>query len=108
AIHTALDAGDIVIVFPEGSRGEPEKLQKYKSGIYHLLRDHPEVPVHPVFLHGLGKALPKGTFVFVPIFCDIFVGEPFRYREDKTAFMVELERRMKALADEGGAAPWDG
>src|SRR5699024_4478902 len=54
-IYDALDQNDIVILFPEGSRGEPEQITRYKSGIYYLLKERPEVPVYPVFMHGLGK-----------------------------------------------------
>src|SRR5699024_2131493 len=63
-IYEALDQNDIVILFPEGSRGEPEKITRFKSGIYYLLRERPDVPVYPVFMHGLGKALPKGAKLF--------------------------------------------
>jgi 1-acyl-sn-glycerol-3-phosphate acyltransferase len=108
AIHAALDDGDIVIIFPEGSRGEPEVIQRYRSGIYHLVQDRPDVPIYPVFLHGLGKALPKGTYLLVPIFCDIFVGQPFNYREPKSEFMGELTARMESLASEGKFTVWDG
>ncbi len=107
-ICSALDAGDIVVIFPEGSRGEPEKLQKYRSGIYHLARERPHVSIYPVFLHGLGKALPKGTLMLVPIFCDIFIGQSFQSQKDKGEFMIELVQRMKSLSDEGSSAPWDG
>ncbi|MDO5359216.1 MAG: lysophospholipid acyltransferase family protein, partial [Jeotgalicoccus sp.] len=56
----ALDDDGIIILFPEGSRGEAEQLSKYKSGIYYLMREKPKVPIVPLFIHGLGKALPKG------------------------------------------------
>jgi hypothetical protein len=61
-----------------------------------------------VFLHGLGKALPRGDFLLVPFFIDLFVGEPLAIdRDDKDAFMAELDRRMQALAAEGQFPAWE-
>ena len=103
----ALDRGDILILFPEGTRGEPERAAAFKSGVAHLAQRRPEVPVVPVFLHGLGKALPKGETVLVPFFCDVFIGEPMRWTGNKAGFMVALAARMDALAAEGRFQPWE-
>jgi 1-acyl-sn-glycerol-3-phosphate acyltransferase len=106
-VHEALANGDIVILYPEGSRGEPEKLQNYKSGIFHLTRGCPDVPIYPTFMHGLGKALPKGDFLLVPFNCHVVVGDPFYWKPNKKEFMNDLNNRMAALADEGDFPPWE-
>jgi len=107
-VYEALDKNDIVILFPEGSRGEPEKVARLKSGIYYLLKERPNVPIYPVFMHGLGKSLPKGDPVFVPFFCDVFIGKPFYYRGSrKKEFMSKLEKKMNSLAEEGNFPTWD-
>ena len=103
----ALDRKDIIILFPEGTRGEPEKLSQFKKGVAHLTERYPAVPVTPVFLHGLGKALPKDDCIFVPFFCDVLVGEPMVHQTDKVGFMNTLNARFKALADEGHFSAWD-
>lgn len=102
----ALDRGDILIIFPEGSRGEPEVMGRFKRGIAALAARRPDVSVHPVFLHGLGKALPKDDPILVPFFCDVFVGEPMRGVEDQAAFMAELGARMQSLAGELPRVEW--
>jgi 1-acyl-sn-glycerol-3-phosphate acyltransferase len=106
-VAEAVERGDIVIVFPEGTRGEPERLGEFKSGVAHLARRYPELPFYPVFLHGLGKTLPRGEALLVPFFCDVFVGPPMTWTGDKAKFMEELTCRMTALAAEGNFPPWE-
>jgi 1-acyl-sn-glycerol-3-phosphate acyltransferase len=106
-VHAALAQGDLVILYPEGSRGEPEKLQNYKTGIYHLTKGCPDVPIYPTFMHGLGKALPKGDFILVPFNIHVAIGDPFYWQPHKREFMNELNQSMVDLAEEGDFAPWD-
>ena len=105
-VKESLERGDILIFFPEGSRGDPEKLTEFKGGVARLVERFPHVPVVPVFMHGLGKALPKGEAILVPFFVDVFVGEPLHYGGDRDAFLRELRARMDALAVEGSFPPW--
>ncbi len=105
-IEAALAAGDILILFPEGSRGEPEKRSALKSGIAHLMEDAPAVPVIPIYLHGLGKALPKGEWLPIPFFADGWVGEPLTWQGERATTMQALEARFQALEALGRHDDW--
>ena len=106
-ISNALDNGDIVLLFPEGTRGEPEQMNELQSGIAHLARRHPSVPVIPVFMRGLGKALPKGEAILVPFFCDVVFGLPLPSGLRKSEFMNQLNESITELASELKGGDWD-
>ena len=107
ACEEALDRGDILIIFPEGSRGEPEAFAQFKKGIGHLARARVNVPVIPVFMHGLGKALPKDSFLLVPFNCDVIAGEKLTWQGDMNGFMETLQSRMSDLAGQIHMSPWE-
>jgi len=93
----ALAAKKIVIIFPEGTRGEPGKFSEIKSGIWHLSQQCPEVPVIPVYMHGLDRSMGKGQKIPVPFFIDIFIDEPLFYDADKVTFKQSLFTRFVTL-----------
>ncbi|GGE84670.1 1-acyl-sn-glycerol-3-phosphate acyltransferase [Stappia taiwanensis] len=105
--HEALERGEILILFPEGTRGQPEEMATLKKGVAFLAAKAPEVPVVPVFTHGLGKALPKGSFLLVPFFCDIFVGAPIHWPGSRPDFMTQLNAAFETLSREKTFAPWE-
>lgn len=76
--HQALADGEILILFPEGSRGEPEQMSRLKKGIYYLAAEHERCQVVPIFMHGLGKSLPRGEALLVPFVCELAIGEGIR------------------------------
>ncbi|MCY3885190.1 MAG: MFS transporter [Gammaproteobacteria bacterium] len=67
-IGEALEAGDLLCIFPEGVLTKDGELGEFKSGVLKILEDHP-VPVIPSALKGLwgsffthsGKGLWKGS-----------------------------------------------
>jgi 1-acyl-sn-glycerol-3-phosphate acyltransferase len=99
-IYNALENKEIVLLFPEGSRGDPEVMKPFKTGIAHMAEAYPDVPVVPLAIHGAGKALPKGEALFVPFVIDVKVGEAVYYRgESKTDYTKRLHEIVCKLED---------
>lgn len=94
----ALDAGSSLILFPEGTRGAGPELGSFRSGLDYLARQRPEIDLVPVYLHNLGRIMPKGEFAPVPQLSRIVFGAPIHHRdgEAKSAF---LERARQAVLE---------
>ena len=97
--HEALDNDQILLIFPEGSRGEPEQMSKLKSGIYYLMHERNDTQVTPVVMHGLGRSLPRGEALFVPFNCDVIIGETIKHCDNSKAFIETLSREYLNLLD---------
>lgn len=95
--HHALDNGEILVLFPEGSRGEPEQLSALKRGVHHLLQSRTSLTVVPVMMHGLGRALPKGEAVLVPFNCDVVVGDAILFNDDAKQYIDSVSEALNAL-----------
>jgi 1-acyl-sn-glycerol-3-phosphate acyltransferase len=107
-VLAALDQQQIVIFFPEGSRGEAEVLGKFRHGIAHLAQARPGVPIIPVYLHNMGKCMPKGAWLFVPFNCEMIVGAP----ADVSGIAAEdipehLRGMIEGLAAQTTLGRWD-
>lgn len=106
-LEEALDRGDILILFPEGSRGEPEKRADFKRGVAYLAKARPGVPVHPVFIYGLGKALPKGSLLLVPFNCDVVAAPAIYWSGEVRAMLDALDNAMHDAATSGHFPSWE-
>lgn len=99
----ALERGEIIVVFPEGTRSRDGELGPLKAGVARLAEAFPDAPVTPVWIQGAGRVLPKGARTPVPMNCTVMVGEPLRWGGTKAEFMERLRERLEAL--EAAAPP---
>ena len=92
----ALDQGDSLIIFPEGTRNTAEVMLPFKSGLYHLARQRPAVELVPVWLENLNRVMPKGEALPVPLLCSVSFGAPMRLEagEDKQDFLERARQRI--------------
>lgn len=102
----ALAEGAIVILFPEGTRGDGEALAEMKGGVARLAAAFPQAPVVPVWLQGAGRVLPKGALIPVPMNCTVLVGEPMAWGGDRAAFLAMLKERLEALKAKAPPQRW--
>jgi 1-acyl-sn-glycerol-3-phosphate acyltransferase len=103
----ALAAGDIVVVFPEGTRGDAsDEMARLKNGVARLAEAFPEAPVTPVWIQGAGRVLPKGEAIPVPLNCAVLVGDPLHWEGHRTAFMDALRERLLALKEQAPPLRW--
>jgi 1-acyl-sn-glycerol-3-phosphate acyltransferase len=98
----ALDCGTSLILFPEGSRGSAEEPMRFRSGLYNLALKRPDVELVPVRLENLGRVLPKGELIPLPLPTTVTFRQPICVQpgEDREAFLV---RARAAVMPESAA-----
>jgi 1-acyl-sn-glycerol-3-phosphate acyltransferase len=99
AMMRALKTGDSIIIFPEGTRGAPGEMGRFRAGVGRLAERFRDVPSIPVFLCGPEKALPKDSAVPLPIWNRVLIGPPQRFGSDCKDITGSLEAMVRELSE---------
>jgi 1-acyl-sn-glycerol-3-phosphate acyltransferase len=96
----ALQRGDSLIIFPEGTRGSSATPAAFKSGLYRLATQFPGVQLVPVYLENLHRSLPKGAVLPIPMTCTVRFGAPVAVaaQETKESFLERARDAVVMLA----------
>lgn len=96
----ALDAGDSLILFPEGTRSQEALPLPFKAGLFHLAQRHPSVELVAVYLDTLHRAMPKGSLLPVPLTCSVRFGRALALQPDesKESFLQRAHAAVVELA----------
>lgn len=85
-----IKSGKSLILFPEGTRGLPEQIVDFKCGAAVLLQRNPDLQLVPIFMVGMGRAMPKGDGLLVPTECEIKIGRSQINPEIRMRSVTEL------------------
>lgn len=102
----ALTRGEILVVFPEGSRGEPEEMTRFKTGVARLAEYCPAAKVTPVYLQGAGRSLPKDAKLLVPFNTTAVVGDALTWSGSHHGFVDELRAKIEELKAQAPPMRW--
>jgi 1-acyl-sn-glycerol-3-phosphate acyltransferase len=94
----ALDEGYSLLLYPEGTRGNPDEEGELKPGIALLLSLCPQIKYVPAYMTGMAKAMPKGDSLIIPYESSLVYGKPRLIEsQDKKAILKQIEEDFRAL-----------
>jgi 1-acyl-sn-glycerol-3-phosphate acyltransferase/long-chain acyl-CoA synthetase len=95
------NSGNILLIFPEGTRSTTGEIGEFRPGISLLLAGN-ELPVVPCYLDGAFRAWPKGAWFPRPRKLRLLIGQPRNYsnlkRGKETAEVICSDLREAVLA----------
>lgn len=98
----SITAGNSLIIFPEGTRNTSDDIQllPFKTGIYHLAKENPNIRFIPIWIDKINRVLPKGKLIPIPLICDVHIGQPIQLleNESKEEFLARSRNTLLALA----------
>ncbi|WP_173910660.1 1-acyl-sn-glycerol-3-phosphate acyltransferase [Acinetobacter sp. Marseille-Q1618] len=102
-IKDALEQGYSIIFFPEGTRNlnDDVELLKFKSGLFNLHQQFPEIEIVPVWISNLKRVMPKGAFIPLPLLSTVCFGCPLEqhFEMDKTEFLAYAQQQLLKLKE---------
>jgi 1-acyl-sn-glycerol-3-phosphate acyltransferase len=100
-VLAALEAGQSVIIFPEGTRNQSDHmLLPFKSGLYRLAQARPDIPLIPVWIENLARVMPKGEVLPIPLLCSVTFGPALSRTagELRPAFLARAAAAVRNLS----------
>ncbi len=115
-IEDLLGQGLSLIIYPEGTRGDPGHIEPFKRGVGVLSVAYPDVPVYPVYIKGIEKCLARDEYLAVPFEIGLEVSETPLYGRDflkdgsnarnaSKAAAHAMEEAVRELAGKPAAVP---
>jgi len=101
--RAALARNEILLIYPEGTRGSSERLGPLKGGIARLAMEYPDAPVVPVYVQGTGRILPKRAVLPAPGPCAVTFGRSVYWPGSRRDFMRGLRSALEQLQADGRA-----
>lgn len=92
-LRTMVDKGYSVMIFPEGTRSEDCRIQRFHRGAFYLA-EQLQLDIVPLLIDGFGKVLPKKAFRLYPGHMSLEVMPRISYQEIHEAGYREMTRRM--------------
>lgn len=100
-VKDVLAEGYSIIFFPEGTRNlnDDVEMLQFKSGLYHLSQQFPDVEVVPVWISNLKRVMPKGAFIPLPLLSTVIFGEPLALDQltGKDQFLQHAQQQLLKL-----------